>query len=188
MSINNIKQLAIDWMNDEIKEAEISDYYCETRDVFQSRLDKTLDLLLKDGAPEQYGYFIYAIMGEIGNNSFDHNIGNWPTVMGVFFGMDQKSKQLILADKGQGVLSSLKKVKPQLDNHQEAINTAFTERITGRAPEERGNGLKFVKENIKENKMNLEFYSGDAIAKLNNDMIIEKSDSNYQGCLTILKY
>ena len=37
---NNIKQLAYNWITSDINNAdEIQDYYCQTRDIFQARLD-----------------------------------------------------------------------------------------------------------------------------------------------------
>ena len=137
---------------------------------------------------EQFVYFNYAIIGEIGNNSFDHNIGNWPKEMGIFFAIDTDKRMIILADKGQGVLNTLKKVRPKLSNHKEALKLAFTEKVSGRAPENRGNGLKFVRENIKENKMKLEFYSGNARILLNSGIKINEIKENIQGCLAILSY
>lgn len=50
-----------------------------------------------------------------------------------------------LGDRGQGILSSLKQVLPTLQDDQVALNTAFEKKISGRSPEHRGNGLKFVR-------------------------------------------
>jgi len=50
-------------------------YYCKTRDVFQARLETFQSELLKD-KNNTYASLISAIAGEIGNNSFDHNLGN----------------------------------------------------------------------------------------------------------------
>jgi hypothetical protein len=91
-----------------------------------------------------------------------------------------------LADRGQGVLATLEKVKPELSDDQEALKTAFLERISGRAPENRGNGLKFVKENVEEMKMHLLFYSGNAQAELNAKMIVQETSEKFEGCLAIL--
>ncbi len=56
---------------------------------------------------------------------------------------------IIIADRGRGIMETLKKVKPGLANDMDALTVVFTERISGRAPEARGNGLKFVYENIR---------------------------------------
>jgi len=36
---------------------------------------------------------------------------------------------------------------PELSTDEEAVRTAFTKVVSGRAPESRGNGLKFVRKN-----------------------------------------
>ena len=165
--------------------------YCETRDIFQARLDKMVNSLLNE---KKFGeddiYVIAAIAGEIGNNSFDHNIGSWPDIMGVFFGYELAGGEIkiVLADRGQGLFATLKRVKSALKNDSEALFTAFNERISGRAPESRGNGLKFVKENIKDRKMYLLFISGFARAELNNKMTIKEVNDNIRGSLAIISY
>lgn len=188
----NIEKLAWKWITTKAEAVDIAnDYYCQTRDVFQSRLDKMIrDLLNGKNNKEDDVYIISAIAGEIGNNSFDHNLGNWPDVPGIFFGYyfsDGKIK-IALADRGQGVLKTLKKVKPELENDSEALKTAFTERISGRAPENRGNGLKFVKENVESKEMHLIFTSGRAQAELNEKMKIKEIENEVKGCLAVLAY
>jgi len=187
---NNIEKLGYDWVigkSDEIDTA--SDYYCRTRDIFQARLNRMVDNLLTSGnIKEEKVYLVSAVTGEIGNNSFDHNLGNWPDVMGTFFayGFFDSKLKIVLADRGQGVLKTLKRVKPKLKNDSEALKTAFTERISGRAPEARGNGLKFSKESVEKENMHLIFTSGNARAELNKEMKIKQIDENIKGCLAIL--
>ncbi|MCK4554321.1 hypothetical protein KAU19_05180 [Candidatus Parcubacteria bacterium] len=188
---NNIKQLSYNWITANSENADtVSDFYCQTRDIFQARLNSMLPYLLKNNITEEDAYIIYSIAGEIGNNSFDHNLGNWPDIMGVFFAYNiiNNKAEICLADRGQGVFNTLKKVKPELNNDSEALRVAFTEKISGRAPENRGNGLKFVKNNIKDKKMNLIFISGNAEAKLNKQMIIKQIKDSMKGCLAIIKY
>ncbi len=189
MNSNTIK-LAYDWTTSKPNQADIkSDYYCQTRDIFQARLSNMVnDLLENSEINKNKIYIISAIAGEIGNNSFDHNLGNWPDIMGIFFGynFEKNNLEIILADRGQGILKTLKRVKPELKDDFEALKTAFTERISGRAPEVRGNGLKFSKENIEKENMKLVFISGRAKAKLNKKMKIIKADENINGCLAIL--
>lgn len=83
-------------------------------------------------------------------------------------------------------MKTMKKAKPNLESDFEALKVAFSERISGRLPERRGNGLKFVKENVEIRKMRLIFQSGNAIAELNKEMKIEKTDLITRGCLAIL--
>jgi len=187
---NNLEKLAWEWMTaDPEKAREESAYYCLTRDVFQARIDRMVANLLKEkNISEEDAYVISAIAGEIGNNSFDHNLGKWPDAAGIFFGYAiSEELKIVLADRGQGILETLKKVKPELLNDSEALKTAFLERISGRFPERRGNGLKFVKENIEAKKMHLSFFSGNAQAELNNKMTISKTKNSVAGCLAIIK-
>jgi hypothetical protein len=188
--LDDIKLIAKNWTLSDSGQIDFdAEMYCETRDIFQARLDKMLDFLLSNGIEEQLSFYIYSMAGEIGNNSFDHNVGKWRDLPGIFFGFETSAKNnIVLADRGQGILHSLKRVKPELENDLDALHTAFTEKISGRAPENRGNGLKYVKENIFNNNMHLDFYSGNGLIELNQEIKLSKNDQNYQGCLAILTF
>ena len=71
----------------------------------------------------------------------------------------------------------------------EAVEIAFTRRISGRAPEQRGNGLKFVTEAIQENNWHLYFQSGlgSCSIDINGITFIEKPVS-IVGCLAIINF
>jgi len=132
-----------------------------------------------------------SIAGEIGNNSFNHNLGQWLDIPGIFFGYDLNKKQIILADRGVGILKTLKRVKPELKNHKEALLTAFTEIISGRKPEVRGNGLKYVRKIISKYPISLTFQTGDAKLILrggNQNINIENASDNIKGCLALITY
>jgi len=186
----NIEKLAWKWIGAKPDDVDAnSEFYCRTRDVFQTRLDRMLrNLLNAKNSGEENSYIVSAVAGEIGNNSFDHNLGNWRDVPGIFFDYYFSDDKIgvVLADRGQGILNTLKKVKPELANDTEALKVAFTERISGRAPENRGNGLKFVRENVEQRKMHLDFYSGKAKAELNDDIKIDETNEKIKGCLAIL--
>lgn len=187
---NNIKKLINDWVTLEAGQVNLpNNYYCETRDIFQARLDSMTQYLLKRKLQEGDVYIASAIAGEIGNNSFDHNLGNWPDIMGIFFGyqITRGGLEIFLADRGAGIFNTLKKIKPALKTDAEALRVAFTEKISGRSPENRGNGLKFVKESVKNRSMDLTFVSGNAKAELNEKMLIKETDQKITGCLAILK-
>ncbi|TRZ77882.1 MerR family transcriptional regulator [bacterium] len=168
-----------------------SDFYCANSAIFQARLsklEKELSIIkdLKDIFP-----LISAITGEIGGNSFDHNLGNWSDIPGIFFSYDLDKRKIVLADRGQGILATLKRTKIGLVTHQDALKTAFTEVISGRAPESRGNGLKFVRNVIANNEISLFFQTGDAqlnIIKNDFNLQIEKSNIYIQGCLTLIQF
>lgn len=134
---------------------------------------------------------IVSIVGEIGNNSFDHNIGKWPDEPGIFFGYDLQKGIIVLADRGLGVLQTLRQVRPELASHVEALRVAFTEVVSGRSPERRGNGLKFVRTVVTGNPINLFFASGDAELRLREPektLLITRSSIMIRGCYTTVGF
>lgn len=191
---NNLKdefKLAKHWVFNDVGLELRPDFYCRDSSIFQARLIKLENELRKLKRLDKTFSLISAITGEIGNNSFDHNLGNWPDIPGIFFSYNIKKGKIILADRGQGILETLKKVKPGLKNHQDALYTAFTEVISGRAPEYRGNGLKFVKNVVINNKISLFFQTGNAkleAQKDDTDIRIKKTITNFHGCLTLIKF
>lgn len=143
-----------------------ADVLCPTRDVFQARTDRLVTTLKKSVGNENLAYLLVAAVGEIGNNSFDHNLGHWQDIPGVHFQHDEKEREIVLADRGQGIYATIKRVKPSVRDESDAVLVAFTEMISGRAPEKRGNGLKFVKKVIEENNLFLELYTGSVKAQI----------------------
>ncbi len=188
--VSDLSKLANAWV---LSGGDIpSEFYCSNSADFQARLLKMQDLLIASKKVDKIFSLIVAVAGEIGNNSFDHNLGNWPDIPGVFFGYDIHKGIIILGDRGLGILKTLSRVRPSLNNHHDALQVAFTETISGRAPESRGNGLKFVRKVIEKNPMNLFFQSGDAELRIegnnNQNLDIKKSKVNIQGCLAIIKF
>ena len=184
-------KIARNWVTNNLGIEPFPDFYCADISVFQARLTKLQNELSGIRRLNKIFPLISAITGEIGSNSFDHNLGNWPDVMGIFFAWDLSKGKIVLTDRGQGILATLKKVKPELKNHQDALLTAFTEIISGRAPEYRGNGLKFVKDVVIANRIDLFFQTGDArlrITKNNSSIDIQKSAFNFRGCLALIKF
>ena len=164
--LRNEYALAEQWVTASIGFEPEHDVYCQTRDEFQARLEK-LQSVLGRKVPLNALSLISAVAGEIGNNSFDHNLGNWPDIPGIFFSYDMSNCRIILADRGQGILATLKRVKPEISDASMALKVAFTETISGRFPEARGNGLKFVRSVIIGNPFTLNFQTGDAHLYLN---------------------
>ena len=74
--------------------------YCQTHDVFQARLEQFQSKLSRITSLSTVS-LITAIAGEIGNNSFDHNLGNWPDTVGIFSPYSFRNKRVVLADRGQ---------------------------------------------------------------------------------------
>ena len=122
-------------------------------------------LMQKLGFEKLYS-LIVLIAGEIGDNSFAHNLGRSPDAAGIFFGYDLAKGIIVLADKGLGILETLRQVRPELHSYVAAVEVAFTEFVSGRAPEKRGNGLKLVREVVTEQPIDLFFTSGDAEVRM----------------------
>jgi len=161
---------------------ENDEYFSKSRDVFSARIQSYI--------LETNKYLEAAIIGEIGNNTFDHNLlfqQNSP--WGVYCNLSYQKKYIALVDYGMGVRQSLISVLPSISSDIEAVEMAFTKRISGRSPEKRGNGLKFVSEAIRENNWHLYFQSGSGSCSIDKHGInfYEKMPS-ITGCLAILDF
>ena len=110
-------------------------------------------------------------------------------IAGIFFDIDFENKTIVLADRGQGIFSSIKNVRPDIANDLEAIKIAFTEKISGRYPEKRGNGLKFVTKVAQDLGLEIILRSGDAMAKIENETLsFKNANDNIKGVLAVIKY
>ena len=148
------------------------DFFCSSRDVFQARIDS---YALQEGR-----YLESAIIGEIGNNTFDHN---WDFAAGhargTYLNLYEYKNTVILADFGRGIRNSLEKVYNAKDD-TDAVKIAFTEQISG---------LKFVLENVKKKNWSLYFQSGTGCCIITNENVIFKStNTDIIGCLGILVF
>lgn len=189
--LHDLFKLAFQWATNPEPTEIPSDFYCQDSSIFQARLIKMQGVLTKTPTLNKILSLLVAITGEIGNNSFDHNLGNWPDKPGIFFGYDINKGDIVLADRGLGILKTLQRVRPELNNHKDSLRVAFTEMISGRAPEDRGNGLKFVRKVIAENPISLQFQSGDAelsILKELSELNIKGSNQPLRGCIAFIKF
>lgn len=188
--LQDIEAVARNWAGSPNSIDPDLDVYCQTRDIFQTRLEKFESVLSKI-VPIDTVSLITAITGEIGNNSFDHNLGSWPDIPGIFFSYAARNRKVVLADRGQGILTTLKRVRPELTNSSEATRVAFTETISGRYPEARGNGLKFVRSIIVKNPFSLYFQTGNAqlyLKKGDAGLDIQQKETTIAGCFAIISF
>lgn len=172
------------------------DEHCSTRDVFTGRLDHARIILERSPVFMACASELIAAVGEIGNNAFDHNIGQWRDIPGCWFGwmIEGSFWGAVIADRGQGVLATLHRIRPELSDDASALSVAFHEVISGRSPEQRGNGLKFVTSVIGRGgagRRMLEFSSGAAavIFRSNGGAVNESraiGDPRIPGTLAIL--
>lgn len=177
------------WAQSGDPQAITNEQLCPTRDVFQARSARLLSVFKKESLNEGLSFLLLAVVDEIGNNSFDHNLGNWIDIAGAILVHDEKNKIIILSDRGQGVRKTISKVRANLKNDEEALQVVFTEIISGRAPEQRGNGLKFAKKVVEENNLALTYYSGNGICEIiNGKMEIKHNNNSIPGMLAVIKY
>lgn len=163
-----------------IKQGQFDDYMSHTRDVFDSRL--------MTYTSKNQQWLFGAVIGEIGANTFDHNFSFRTDVpKGVYCDFDSGDGFVYICDFGAGLKKTLSRVVLDIKDDEQAIKTAFTQPISGRAPEMRGNGLKFVISSIVENKWNLYFQSGDAFCKVDGSGYeFGKASFIHDGCFCIL--
>jgi len=154
--------------------------FASTRDVFNARLQAYIT--------ETEKWLEAAVVGEIGNNTFDHNFKFLPDYpRGAYFNPRFASSYMVIADFGRGIKDSLLKVRPGILSDVEAVNMAFTLRISGRYPEQRGNGLKFVLETIQNNNWSFFFQSGTGCCNADGTgYSFSESSVALPGCLAIL--
>ena len=163
-----------------IKQGKYDDYISRTRDVFDARL--------MSYTSRNQQWLLGAVIGEIGANTFDHNFSFPPEVpKGIFCDFDTDPNYIYLCDFGAGLRTTLSRVVKTINSDELAIKTAFTQPISGRAPEMRGNGLKFVISSVVENKWNLFYQSGNAICNADSTGFIFSSSPHYHdGCFCII--
>lgn len=189
--ISDFKAIARVWAESQTAPELSPDRYCYTQDIFKARLDRMAFELDRDSATKTLASLIVAVAGEIGNNSFDHNFGNWPDEPGVFFAYDISKRIVVLADRGVGIRTTLLRVRPDLKDDIMALSMAFTEYVSGRSPEQRGNGLKFVNNIATKNPIGISLQSGAAvaeIAKQNGVLKVGLADRHIRGTLTVITY
>jgi len=181
---SDLMKFASEWISEDVEFP--GGFYCQTSSIFNARLSKMEYALMQEPGFEKLYSLIVLIAGEIGDNSFAHNLGKWPDTPGIFFGYDLAKGIIVLADRGLGILETLRRVRPGLPNHVAAVNVAFTEFISGRAPEKRGNGLKLVREVVMEQPIDLFFTSGDAEVRMkgsNKAFHVTRGQQIVRGCL-----
>ena len=158
-----------------------TDLFSKTRDVFQARLDTYVSRTNR--------YLESAVIGEIGNNTFDHNLDyDIHHQRGAFFTYNADGSYAILADFGEGVRKTISRVK-EVNDDLEALELVFTENISSRSLEKRGNGLKFVSNSMIDQNWSLYFQSGTAVCSIDKkERIFYNSDIDIIGCLVILDF
>lgn len=183
-------QKAFDWLaQDDGSGFLTSEELCATRDVFQARANKMVIECIEVPSMSDQAYLLGLVVGEVGNNSFDHNLGTWRDEKGAYFIYDIAKRIVVIADRGSGVLFTLRQVRPSIKDDCEALTTAFTETLSGRAPENRGNGLKLVAKVVRDQMWNLEYYSGCGTYTIDSNALSCKiGGKNLKGVVAVLSF
>lgn len=181
-SSSTLIQSAVEWyIASDSSPKKIFPEVCGSRDQFQARLDNLYqEIIARKIISENETSLLVSVVGEIGNNCFDHNLGQWKDQAGCWFSWTADAENLLclIADRGQGLLNSLKRVKPDLKDESEALKIAFEKKLSGRSPEQRGNGLKFVRTVINQHpNRSLLFWSGSDNACFGNTRLEKYMDS-----------
>lgn len=173
-------EMAAHWIKQTKPHDNSEAFICETRSIFTGRLTH-LKSFVQNGLSENLLPLVISTAGEIGNNSFDHNLGQWRDVPGCWFEPRVNGKQLWIwiADRGQGIFHSLIRVHPEIVNEDAALKAAFETIISGRAPEQRGNGLKFVKNT-------LSAIPGSGVSCISGTALISYGEKG-ESCAAVLK-
>lgn len=190
--LNDLSEVGWAWAKETTPSEPIQEFYCRTKDVFApaGRLLRFSNDVQKVHNLGIDPYLLTSMVGAIGDNSYAHNLGNWPDILGIFFAYDLNKRIIVLADRGRGILETLRFVRPELASHKDALKVAFTEIISGRFPERRGNGLKSVAQNILASNVRLTFRTGSA------QMDLKKGDTElnmtpcetFHGCFALLTF
>ncbi len=197
--LSEVRRLAVDlpklawaWAASSQAPTLPDEYYCDRQDRFTSRLVKMAEVLQKTlgTSGTDIVSLLTQVAGEIGDNAFTHNIGSWPDVPGVFYGYDTVKRSIVVADRGRGVRATLQRVRPAIASDQEALHIAFTEIVSGRDPEKRGNGLKLVRSVVENNPIGLTFRSGVGLVSIpaNGAMQIKQVSENVRGVYAVITY
>lgn len=147
------------------------------QDEFNAKLGNFLRMFTSFGLDTSNVFRATALVGELGNNVFDHNSGNWPTDIGGCIIACQnypkrKSIEIAVGDPGIGFKRSLKTAFPDLPDDIAAIRKGLAG-FTGRVGEDRGNGLKLIQ------KWTLNNFSGNVIIQSGEGLVVVKQKGEF---------
>lgn len=147
-------------------------FYSANRSESTARLAHFFNICKKQGiASENDISLIVSSIGELTNNCFDHNLGYWKDSPGCCVSWSREGGTLTfcIADRGRGIVETLKRVSASGMSSEDILQTAFEKVISGRAPEKRGNGLKYVRRSISSSGLNsLKCFSNDCVYQINS--------------------
>lgn len=122
------------------------DFYGEYENIFEE--------FSKIGFSQNNAALITSSIGELVDNAFHHNLGQWNSSFGPLVILmaqnilDKQEINISICDFGVGFLETLKNNYPQLKSEAEAIEVAIKPKTTGRISKIGGNGLVYLQKNI----------------------------------------
>lgn len=162
------------------------------RDKFEASLPAIIRFLQKKGVNDEDAYRVTAMIGELGNNAFDHNLGKWPNgFIGCLIAMQiQKEKRLleiVVVDLGVGFKASLSRHTPSPKSETEAILMGLRGE-SGRIGEKRGNGLRTIVSWLKQYyKGMLRIQSAEGVVVVEDDTIQRQTNEAIIGVEVYLR-
>lgn len=162
--------------------------YSKSRDEFQARLGKFLRVFESFGLDENEARLVTALVGELGNNVFDHNQFHWPLDITGCFTIAQnypklKMVEFAISDTGIGFLGTLKGKFPDLKDDVSAIKFGL-EGNSGWFEGKRGNGLINIKDwTFLKFGGNICIHSGEGFVSLDKKQILEKKVYKITGTI-----
>ncbi len=125
--------------------------HCEFRDALEAQLSSKIRRMFRHfGLNELDEARATALVGELGNNVFDHNDGQWPSSIrgAIILAQHNPNKhriEIVVADPGIGFSGSLRAANKSIASDEDAIVLGMSG-VTGRVGESRGNGLKVIQD------------------------------------------
>lgn len=162
--------------------------HCLYRDEFNVRLEHFIAMFRNFGLSDQDSYLATGVVGELGNNVFDHNSFSWPTNISgsIIVAQNYPTKRCIevaIGDPGIGFRGSLAVAFPKLKSDVEAIKTGLAGN-SGRVGESRGNGLRLIQQWTTQNfSGTVMVQSGDGLVIVRKGQIEDKEVQRIVGTL-----
>lgn len=170
--------------------------HCNFRDEFEARLLSKMRMIFKSfGMNENDEPRATTLLGELGNNVFDHNAGSWPMNFGgaiiiIQNYFENRIVEVVVADPGVGFRESLKSHNSNIKSDIEAIKLGLSG-VTGRIGEKRGNGLKLIRDwTINHFNGIVRIHSGNGLVIIDKDGEKEREVFDILGTLAsfVIKY
>lgn len=126
-------------------------FHCIFRDELEARLASKVRRMFRHfGLGDVDEALATSLVGELGNNVFDHNDGSWPTSVrgAIILAQHNPTKrriEVVVADPGIGFRGSLMARDPLIASDVDAIKLGLSG-VTGRVGEPRGNGLRVIQD------------------------------------------